>query len=149
MRYGLNRAGFPPDEFEETCAILSATGYDEIEPNVERDGPLTTEEGRQKVAEAVETRDLRVPAISTTSHWEYPLSNADDKLREISRDMIDTAEALDAEGVLIVPAVIEDGTAYDADYERAVRSVRELVGYAADRGVGVAIEKNERNEVNE
>ncbi|MFC7209195.1 sugar phosphate isomerase/epimerase family protein [Natronoarchaeum sp. GCM10025321] len=149
MRYGLNQAGFPSDEFEETCSILSATGYDGIEPNVERDGPLTTEAGRRKVAEVVETHGLEVPAISTISHWEYPLSSADEKLREIgleiSRDMIDAAAALDAEDVLIVPAVIEDGMTYDADYERAVQSVRKLASYAADCGVGVAIENVQNN----
>jgi len=149
MRYGLNQAGFPADEFAETCSILAATGYDGVEPNVERDGPLTTEAGRQAAAEAVATHDLRVPAISTISHWEYPLSSADDELREIgleiSRDMIDAAAALSAEDVLIVPAMIEDGATYDADYERAVQSVRELAGYAADRGVGVAIENVQNN----
>ncbi|ELY61678.1 sugar phosphate isomerase/epimerase family protein [Natronococcus jeotgali] len=149
MRYGLNQAGFPSDEFEETCSILTAAGYDGVEPNVERDGPLTTEEGRQVAAEAVEAHDLQVPAISTISHWEYPLSSADDELREtglaISRDMIDAATVLGAEDVLIVPAVIEDGAAYDADYQRAVQSVRELAGYAADRGIGVAVENVQNN----
>ncbi|WP_262181626.1 sugar phosphate isomerase/epimerase family protein [Haloarcula laminariae] len=149
MRYGLNQAGFPADEFEETCSLLAAAGYDGIEPNVERDGPLTTETGRQAAVEAVEAYDLQVPAISTISHWEYPLSSVDDELREIgleiSRDMVDAAAALGAEDILIVPAVIEDGAAYDADYERAVQSVRELAGYAADCDVGVAIENVQNN----
>jgi hexulose-6-phosphate isomerase len=149
MYYGFNQAGFPSDEFERNCSILSAAGYDGVEPNVERDGPLTTEKGREKVAEAVEAYDLQVPAISTISHWEYPLSSPDDELREIgleiSRDMIDAAAVLDAEDVLLVPAVIEDGASYDADYKRAVQSVRKIADYAADRGVGVAVENVQNN----
>ncbi|SNZ12454.1 hexulose-6-phosphate isomerase [Natronoarchaeum philippinense] len=149
MRYGLNQSGFPADDLAETCSILAAAGYDGIEPNVERDGQLTTESGRQEVAGIVDAHDLTVPAISTISHWEYPLSSADEVRRrigvEIARDMIDAAAALDAEDVLIVPAVVDDGASYDADYERAVQSVRELAGYAADRGVAVAVENVQNN----
>ncbi|WP_137290841.1 sugar phosphate isomerase/epimerase family protein [Natronorubrum halophilum] len=149
MRYGLNQAGFPADEFAETCPILAAAGYDGVEPNIERDGPLTTDDGRREAAEVVAAHDLTVPAISTISHWEYPLSSDDDELREIGleigRNMIDAAAALDAEDILIVPAVIEDGASYDADYERAVDSVRKLTDYAADHDVGVAIENVQNN----
>ncbi|MDL5363164.1 sugar phosphate isomerase/epimerase [Halalkalicoccus sp. NIPERK01] len=149
MRYGLNQCGFPVDEFEHTCAILAEIGYDGVEPNVERGGPLTTEQGRLEAAEIVEEHDLRVPAVSTISHWEYPLSSSDDELRRIgltiSRDMIDAAAMLDAEDVLIVPAVITDGATYDADYERAVEAVREIASYAAERDVRVSIENVQNN----
>jgi hexulose-6-phosphate isomerase len=149
MRFGLNQAGFPSEDFEETCSILADAGYDGVEPNVERSGPLTTEEGRRNAAQAVDTHDLRVPAISTISHWEYPLSTDDEDRRqvglEISRDMIDAAAALDAEDVLIVPAVIEPGTDYGPAYDRAVDSVRDLADYAADRDVTVAIENVQNN----
>ncbi|WP_122088695.1 sugar phosphate isomerase/epimerase family protein [Halalkalicoccus subterraneus] len=149
MRYGFNQCGFPADEFEHMCSILAKAGYDGVEPNVEHGGPLTTEEGRLEAAKIAEEHDLRVPAISTISHWEYPLSSSDDELRriglDISRDMIDAAAMLGAEDVLIVPAVIQDGTTYDADYERAVESVREIANYAADRDVGVSIENVQNN----
>lgn len=149
MRYGLNQCGFPGDGFKQTCSILAEAGYDGVEPNVERGGVLTTKEGRLEAARTVEKHDLRVPAVSTISHWEYPLSSGDDELRriglDISRDMIDAAAALGAEDVLIVPAVIEDGATYDTDYERAVASVRELADYAADHDIGVSIENVQNN----
>lgn len=149
MQYGLNQSGFPSDDFERTCSNLAAAGYDGVEPNVERSGPLTTAAGRRDVARTVDEYGLCVPAVSTISHWDYPLSSDDEDLRriglEIGRDMIDAAAALDAEDALIVPAVIDEGAAYDRGYERAVESVRELVRHAAERDVTVAIENVQNN----
>lgn len=149
MQYGLNQSGFPSDNFETTCEILSTAGFDGVEPNVTRDGPLTTDEGRQTAHNIVDNHGLDVPAISTISHWEYPLSSADEESRqiglEIGRNMIDAAAVLGAEDILIVPAVVENGAAYDADYDRAVKSVRELANYAADKDVRIAIENVQNN----
>lgn len=149
MKYGLNDCGFPTDELERNCAIAAEAGYDGIEPTLDRDGPLTTAEGRRRFERAVDKYDLAVPAISTTAHWEYPLSSSEDERREIgmeiSRDMIDAAGVLDAEDVLIVPAVIDPDTDYEAAYERAADAVRELATYAAERDVTVAVE-NVQNE---
>ncbi|MFC4438639.1 MULTISPECIES: sugar phosphate isomerase/epimerase family protein [Natrialbaceae] len=149
MQYGLNQCGFPSENIEQTCAIVADAGYDGIEPNVEKDGPLTTDSGRRELRETVERFDLAVPALSTISHWEYPLSSGNDELREtglrIGRDMIDAAVALDASAVLIVPAAIDAGTRYEEAYRRAVESVRELARYADGRGVTVAIENVQNN----
>jgi hexulose-6-phosphate isomerase len=149
MQYGLNQTGFPSDEFERICSILAAAGYDGVEPNVERNGPLTTESGRQEACRIVDEHDLSVSAVSTIEHWEYPLSSADRERREtglqISRNMIDAAAALGADDVLVVPAVIDADTSYERGYERAVRAVRELADYAADREVTVAIENVQNN----
>lgn len=144
MKYGLNQAGFPADDFEENCAIVSAAGYDGIEPNYVDDGPITTEDGRRAMHEAVERYDLDVPAVSTTLNWEYPLSSSDDEVRrrgvEIGREMIDAASVLGADEILLVPARIEAGADYEAAYERAVESTRELARYGSDVGVTVAVE---------
>lgn len=144
MNYGLNQCGFPAEELYENCAIVAAAGYDGIEPNVSKGGPLTTESGRERLERIAGDHQLAIPSISTTSHWEYPLSSSDDERREIgldiARDMIDAAAVLGAEDVLIVPALIEAETDYDAAYDRAVQSIRELATYGADRNVTVAVE---------
>ncbi|WP_312908963.1 sugar phosphate isomerase/epimerase family protein [Natronosalvus caseinilyticus] len=149
MRFGLNQSGFPADDLETTCEILSAAGYDGIEPNLERGGPLTTDAGRREVAATIADYGLEVPAISTIEHWEYPLSSSEDERREVgmelAKNMIDAAVALDAENVLIVPAVIEDGREYDLGYDQAVESVRELAGYAEARDVTLALENVQNN----
>lgn len=149
LQYGLNQCGFPSEDLDQTCSIVSEAGYDGIEPNVERDGLLTTKDGRQRVQQIVDRYDLSVPAVSSISHWEYPLSSLDEDRREIglqiSYDMIDTAAALGANDVLIVPAVIDAETPYEEGYRRALESVRDLVQYADGRGVTVAIENVQNN----
>ncbi|WP_129113729.1 sugar phosphate isomerase/epimerase family protein [Halegenticoccus tardaugens] len=143
-RYGLNQAGFPTSDFRETCENLSRAGYDGVEPNYTGSGPLTSTAGRERLAATATEFDLDVPAVSTTLHWEYPLSSDDPSTRrkglEIARGMIDAASVLGADDVLIVPAVVDPGTNYERAHERAVASVRELVTYAADTDVRVAIE---------
>lgn len=45
MQYRRTQHGFPTENVEETCAIVADAGYAGIEPNVEDDGPLTTDGG--------------------------------------------------------------------------------------------------------
>ncbi|XVH31901.1 sugar phosphate isomerase/epimerase family protein [Haloferacaceae archaeon DSL9] len=148
MKYGLNQCGFPVDDFDRSCRVVADAGYDGVEPTVIADGPLLTAAGRERVRETVERYGLAVPSVSTTLHWDYPLSSADADLRregvDIARRMIDAAAALDAEDVLLVPAVVGPRTSYPDAYDRAVASIRELAGYASDRDVRLAVE-NVRN----
>lgn len=149
MKYGLNQAGFPHDDFEETCRILDVAGYDGIEPNYIEGEPITTTQGRDRLFEVVDQFDLAVPAVSTTLHWEYPLSSADPDARQrgidIGKEMIDAASALNADEVLIVPAYITPGDDYERCYERAVKAVHELIHYASATDVTVAIENVQNN----
>ncbi|WP_266081460.1 sugar phosphate isomerase/epimerase family protein [Haladaptatus caseinilyticus] len=148
-KYGLNQAGFPASEIEETSAILSSADYDGLEPNYIVDGLLTTPDGCERVRRAADEHDLSVPAVSTTLHWEYPLSSADEERRrqgiDVATSMVDAAVTLGADEILIVPAVVTPGSKYNDHYDRAVDSVREIVGYAADADVGVAIENVQNN----
>ncbi|WP_231186643.1 sugar phosphate isomerase/epimerase family protein [Haladaptatus sp. DYF46] len=143
-KYGLNQAGFPTSDIETTCELLADAGYDGVEPNYQADGLLTTTDGRKRVRRAAVEHGLDVPAVSTTLHWEYPLSSADEERRQqgidVAQEMVDAAATLDADEILVVPAVIAPGADYDTDYDRAIESVREIAGYAADADVGVGIE---------
>jgi L-ribulose-5-phosphate 3-epimerase len=144
MNYGLNQAGFPTDDFERTCDIVSTAGYDGVEPNYTADGAITTDAGRREMKRVAAANDLAIPAVSTILYWEYPLSSPDDETRErgieIGKETVDAAATFDADEVLVVPAVVEPSAEYDACYDRALESVRELVRYAAERDVRVAIE---------
>lgn len=148
-QYGLNQAGFPTSDFTRTCEILAAAGYDGVEPNYSIDGRLTTKEGQERVRHAATTNGLTIPSISTTAHWEYPLSSANDDRRnrgiKLTKRMVDAAVAVGADEILLVPAVIEPGANYNACYDRAVDAVREVLRYAAEQGVTVAIENVQNN----
>lgn len=144
MNFGLNQAGFPTDDFTETCELLASAGYEGIEPNYTADGPITDPDGRRTMKRAADRHGLSIPSVSTTHHWEYPLSSLDETTRqkslEIGREMIDVAAIFEADEVLIVPAVIDPGSSYKRCYDRALESVRELAKYGAERDIRIAVE---------
>lgn len=143
MEYALNQSCFPFEDLAENVRLLADAGYDGFEPNLTADGPLQTDDGLARVADVADDHDLAVPSVSTTLHWDYPLSSPDDEVRETGLDharrMLDAADALGADAVLIVPGVLEASPDYAETYDRALASVRELAG-AAPAGVTVAVE---------
>lgn len=149
MKYGLNQCGFPSESFSETCAIVAEAGYDGIEPNYTLDGPLSQPAKREEMLTVASEFGLDIPSVSTTLHWEYPLSSLDKDRRErgleIGEKMIDAATKFDADEILIVPAVIDEQTSYNEGYRNAVDSVKHLLDYADNRNVNVAIENVQNN----
>lgn len=144
MRYALNQMGFPTDDLVTNAELLADAGYDGIEPNLTEDGPLWDDGEVDRFAGRVDDLGLDVPAVSTTLHWEQPLSSADEKTRaagiEAGERMIEVADALNAGAVLIVPAVVDSDTPYDTAYDRALDSVRELAVHGDEYDVTVCIE---------
>lgn len=149
MKYGLNQCGFPSESFSETCAIVAEAGYDGIEPNYTLNGPLSQPAKREEMMEVTSDFGLDIPSVSTTLHWEYPLSSPDKDRRErgleIGKAMIDAATTFDADEILIVPAVINEQTPYKEGYRNAVDSVQRLISYTDTRNVNVAIENVQNN----
>lgn len=45
MQYRLTQFVLPIENLEQTCAIVADAGYDSFEPDVEDNGPLTTDGG--------------------------------------------------------------------------------------------------------
>lgn len=145
MRYALNQMGFPHDDHGQTVEFLAEVGYDGFEPNLVADGPLWDDEAVGTIAEHAETAGLDVPAVSTTMHWDAPLSSPDPEVRErgleIGERMLAVADRLDAGAVLIVPALVTGDTPYDVAYERALSGVRALAEAATDyHDLTVAVE---------
>lgn len=143
MRFALNQTGFPTDDVDSSFDCIGRAGFDGVEPNLQTDGPLHTAEGRRRVADAASDRGLSVPSVSTTVHWEYPLSATDSRREEglsLAQTMVDAAEALGADTVLIVPGVLEADVPYERAYDVALATIRDLAQYAAGTGVTVALE---------
>ncbi|WP_224337550.1 sugar phosphate isomerase/epimerase family protein [Haloprofundus halobius] len=144
MRFALNQMGFPEQRLEANVELLSEAGYDGIEPNLTADGPLWNDDAVDELADRIDGSGLDVPAISTTLHWDRHLSSADEETRvagiEAGERMIALADAFDAGAVLVVPAVVDEGTRYDEAYERALESVRTLASVGADYDVTVCVE---------
>ncbi|MDS0301147.1 sugar phosphate isomerase/epimerase [Halogeometricum sp. S1BR25-6] len=144
MRFALNQMGFPAEDLESNAELLADAGYDGIEPNLTADGPLWDDDLVDDFAAHVDEIGLDVPAVSTTLHWDRPLSSPDAETRaagvEAGKRMIAVADTLNADAVLIVPAVVDETTRYDEAYDRALESVGELAAVGADAGVTVCVE---------
>jgi hexulose-6-phosphate isomerase len=79
-----------------------------------------------------------------SGHWANPLSSGDEDVRQKGlrniRDSVDTALAVGATVVLVVPAVINETQLYRDAYAISVRSLQELAPYAAERGIRLGVE---------
>ena len=79
-----------------------------------------------------------------TLHREHSLSDPDPAVRAKSLESveasIETAVALGADTVLIVPAVVKPDVTYEEAWERSAESIRKILPKAEDRGVVLAVE---------
>lgn len=143
MEFALNQSGFPVDEIEENIRLIAEAGYDGFEPNLTEDGPLRDDDGVAHVAALAEQYDLTIPSISTTLHWDYPLTSTETDVRDTglrhATRMLEVADSLGADTVLIVPGVLQAVPDYDDAYETALRSVQKLAR-TAPSGVTIAVE---------
>jgi len=144
MRFALNQMGFPHDDLERTVEFLADTGYDGLEPNLVADGPLWDDDTVERIGAVASDAGLSVPAVSTTMHWDAPLSSPDAETRErgiaIGERMIEVADTLGAGAVLIVPALVDEATPYDVAYDRALDAIADLAATAHEYDVTVCVE---------
>lgn len=126
-----------PDE--EKFALAKRAGFDGVEIHT-----LDTAAERDRIREIAQKAGVELPSVMPTGVWEAPLSSADEGQRQAGieriRLSIDTAKAIGATTVLVVPATVDGKQAYASVYERSLRSLRELAPYAANHGIQLAIE---------
>ncbi|MFC6823642.1 sugar phosphate isomerase/epimerase family protein [Halopelagius fulvigenes] len=144
MKFALNQMGFPADGLGRNAELIADAGYDGIEPNLTADGPLWDDDSVTDFGRRIDSLDLTVPAISTTLHWKDQLASDDQAARaagiDVGKRMIELAADLEAGAILVVPGVVEDGTPYDAVYDRALDSVRALATVGAEHDVTICVE---------
>ena len=123
----------------EKYANAAKFGFQTVEP-----GTLGTAADRAKHAELAAANGIRVASVMNQAHWAKPLSDPDPDVRKQSVDgivqSIDTAVALGAETVLVVPAVVNDKVCYEEAWERSIESIRSVLPYAREQGVVLAVE---------
>ncbi|WP_461224755.1 sugar phosphate isomerase/epimerase family protein [Lacticaseibacillus suihuaensis] len=152
---GLNTGCAPADMPMATIFTRAkAAGYDHLEldmvaatPQAQALGLLTeavTDAELTQMAALSRDAGLAVSSVSTGLHWQAVLSSPDAAVRArgiaVARRMIDAAQAVGGDTVLIVPAVIEAGTDYQAAYDRAQASLAAIGDYASGTGVAVGVE---------
>ena len=96
------------------------------------------------IGNAASKAGLRIHSVMNMAHWKYPLSSADPKIVEVSRQGMETslrnAKQWGAETVLLVPAVVNAETSYSDAWTRSQREVTRLIPLAEQLGIVIAVE---------
>lgn len=140
MRKGICIGCLPKDwSLEEKFALAARAGYHGVEVNGLED-PVE----RERTASAARAAGIELPSVMGLGHWQNPLSSDNEEVRRRGlqniRGSIDTAVAVGAAVVLVVPAVINDTQLYRDAYAISVRSLRELASYASERSIRLGVE---------
>jgi hexulose-6-phosphate isomerase len=107
----------------------------------------TTEDPKaaEEIKKAADANQIRITSVMNQAHWKYPLSSADaevvKKSLEGMRTSLANAKLWGADAVLLVPAVVNPETSYQAAWTRSQRHIRELIPLAAELKVVIAVEE--------
>ncbi|MFD0715398.1 sugar phosphate isomerase/epimerase family protein [Paenibacillus sp. GCM10027626] len=150
MIKSINQWCFKSDTpLEQVMAVSGDAGYGAVELNLYEPGGIgftmdTTAAEAEKIGQLARQHGLQLRSLSTSLLWQYPLSSADDAVREQGRRVVskqmEIAELLGIDTVLVVPGSVTAETSYDACYERSHREIRILAEEAEKRGVRIGIE---------
>jgi len=77
-------------------------------------------------------------------HWSKPLTDPDPEVRQqcirsVARSLQEVKD-FGGDTVLVVPGVVNDKVSYEQAYNTALQSVRELIPYAEETGMQIALE---------
>jgi hexulose-6-phosphate isomerase len=99
---------------------------------------------QEEVLKARDAAGLQTPSVCCSTHWGYPLSDPDPKVREKGlqgmQQALRDAHRYGASSVLCVPAVVNKKVSYAQAYERSQAEIRKLVPLAEELQVRIAIE---------
>ena len=139
MKKGICIGSLPGDSTEARFRLAKEAGFAGVEI-----GTLENDADRHEVQQIATQCQLEVFSVMNSKHWACPLSDPDADVRAESRagmlDSITTATAVGADTVLLVPAVVNDGTGYEEAYQRSQAEIRALIPEAAAQGVTIALE---------
>ncbi len=139
MKKGICIGSLPGDSTQARFKIAKNAGFDGVEI-----GTLTSDEERTAIKQLADDVGIELCSVMNGKHWSHPLSHADPEVREVSHqamlDSIATADAIGADTVLLVCAVVNKDTTYEDAYDRSQNAILRLIATAKEKGVTIAIE---------
>lgn len=139
MKKGICIGSLPGNSTEARFKLAKAAGFDGVEI-----GTLENAADRLQTKQLAAQHGIELFSVMNAKHWTYPLSDADESVRAASRDgMLDsmeTATAIGADTVLLVPAVVNEATPYELAYHRSRTEIGKLIPHATEKGLTIAIE---------
>lgn len=146
MKIGVNRWTFPNDLTLSQCfQIAKRAGFDSIEINIAEDGELTpgsTREDVKAIAESAKSAGIALSSLSTGLGWKYPITTPKTSAQglETIRTMLEVAEWLEVDTILVVPGVVNADIPYDDAYVRAQETLKLAAVEAERRKIAIGIE---------
>lgn len=134
---------------EQIFEVSRDAGYDAVELNVYEPGGVgltldSTPEEAAEIARMAKSYGLQLRSLSTGLMWKSPLSSEDADVRAQGRaviiKMMQLAQAMEIDSILVVPGVVNTGTSYDVCYERSQKELKVLAADAEKYGVRLGIE---------
>ncbi len=139
MKKGICIGSLPGDSTKARFNIAKKAGFHGVEI-----GPLQSAEERKNIKDLADEIGIELCSVMNGKHWSHPLSDADPAVREVSHqamlDSLSTAEAIGADTVLLVSAVVNNQTTYEDAYQRSQTEIRRLIPTAKAKGLTIAIE---------
>ena len=122
----------------EKFTMLRDAGFE----GVELDSPSSL--NLEEVLEAMAKTGIEVSGMVDSVHWKETLGDPDPAVRARGLEALETAlrdaKRLRATSVLLVPAVVKVGIAYDEAWRRSQEEIRKVVPLAAELQVSISIE---------
>ncbi len=135
VKYGMAGEG---DTVLAKFRLLAELGFD----GVELDSPSNLD--LDEVLAAKAETGLEIPGVVDSVHWAKPFSHPDAAVRAEGVAALETAlrdcKKVGGTSVLVVPAVVNSGVAYDDAYRRSQEEIRRCVPLAEELGVRIAFE---------
>lgn len=118
--------------------LVRDLGFDGVELNSPVNFPM------DEILEAKEKSGIKLPSVVNKDHWSSPISDPDPEVRKkcIQSMAISLREVKELGGdtVLLVPGVVNEKVSYEQAYINSQNSVRELIPYAEETGMQIALE---------
>jgi hexulose-6-phosphate isomerase len=113
-------------------------GFDGVELNSPVDLPIA------EILDAKEKSGIELPSVVNKDHWSSPLSDPDPAVRKkciqsVAASLREVKE-LGGDTVLVVPGVVNEKVSYEQAYINSQNSIRELIPFAEETGMQIALE---------
>lgn len=118
--------------------LVSDLGFHGVELNSPVDFPIA------EILNAKEKSGIELPSVVNKDHWSSPLSDPDPEVRKKCIQSVATSlrqvKELGGDTVLVVPGVVNEKVSYEQAYINSQNSIRELIPYAEETGMQIALE---------
>ncbi|RIH63599.1 sugar phosphate isomerase/epimerase [Mariniphaga sediminis] len=135
LGFGMIKEDLPlVDKFK----LVRDLGFDGIELN------SPTDMDKSEILAAKEKSGIELPSVVNSDHWKKPLTDPDPAVRKeciksVAQSLQDVKD-FGGDTVLLVPGVVNEKVSYEQAYNTALDSVRELIPYAEETGIQIALE---------